>query len=112
MLANSPMLFSQRSPDGPGSRVNRISRMTSRLWCLTSSGRNARSLAVRFVAHLLPRLGQDSMTTTEFRASNIPPNNELLRRLDRPEIDSILAAAQPRRFSARSFITRQDQPAN
>lgn len=52
------------------------------------------------------------MTATEFRASNIPPNNELLRGLDRREIHSILAAAQPRRFSARSLITRQDQPAN
>jgi CRP/FNR family transcriptional regulator, nitrogen oxide reductase regulator len=52
------------------------------------------------------------MTATEFRASNIPSNNELLRGLDRREIDSILAAAQPRRFSARSLITRQDQPAN
>jgi CRP-like cAMP-binding protein len=52
------------------------------------------------------------MTATEVRASNIPPSNELLRGFDRREIDSIIAAAQPRRFSAKSLITRQDQPAD
>lgn len=52
------------------------------------------------------------MTVTEFRASNVPPSNVLLRGFDRREIDSIIAAAQPRRFPAKSLITRQDQPAD
>jgi CRP-like cAMP-binding protein len=52
------------------------------------------------------------MAATEVRASNIPPSNELLRGFDRREIDSIIAAARPRRFSAKSVITHQDQPAD
>ena len=52
------------------------------------------------------------MIATEFRALNIPPSDELLRGFDRREIDSIITAARPRRFSANSLITRQDQAAD
>lgn len=52
------------------------------------------------------------MIATEFRASNVPPGNDLFPGFDRREIDSIIAAAQPRRFPAKSLITRQDQLAD
>ena len=52
------------------------------------------------------------MIAIEFRASNVPPSNDLFRGFDRREIDSIIAAAQPRRYPAKSLITRQDQLAD
>jgi CRP-like cAMP-binding protein len=52
------------------------------------------------------------MIAIEFHASNAPPSNDLFRGFDRREIDSIIAAAQPRRFPAKSLITRQDQLAD
>jgi CRP-like cAMP-binding protein len=83
---------------------------------LTSNDLNSRSFysienIVTFIKAFL--FGDiKSMTVTEFRASNVPPSNVLLRGFDRREIDSIIAAAQPRRFPAKSLITRQDQPAD
>jgi CRP-like cAMP-binding protein len=52
------------------------------------------------------------MTVLEFRAIDVPPDAILLKGLERQEIDSILAAARPRHFSAKSVITHQGQPAD
>jgi CRP/FNR family transcriptional regulator, nitrogen oxide reductase regulator len=51
------------------------------------------------------------MTALGLRAVDVPPGTELLRGLGPQEIDVILAAARPRRFSAKSVITNQDDPA-
>jgi CRP/FNR family transcriptional regulator, nitrogen oxide reductase regulator len=47
------------------------------------------------------------MTALEFRAASCPPNVDVLWGMKPPEIDLILAAARPRRFSAKSVMTRQ-----
>jgi CRP-like cAMP-binding protein len=52
------------------------------------------------------------MTASEIRAVDVPPSTELLRGLERPEIDLILAAARLRRLRASSVITRQGDPAD
>ena len=51
------------------------------------------------------------MPARRFRAVDVPPNTELLRGLEQQEIDSILAAARPRHFSAKSVIKYQSEPA-
>ena len=51
------------------------------------------------------------MPAVRFRAVDVPPNTELLRGLEQQEIDSILAAARPRRFAAKSVIKYQGEPA-
>lgn len=51
------------------------------------------------------------MTALEFRAVNVPHTIELLRGLTPQEIDLVLAPARPRRFSAKSEITHQGEPA-
>jgi CRP-like cAMP-binding protein len=51
------------------------------------------------------------MNALGFRAADVSPDSELLRGLEPSEIDVILGAARPRQFSARSLITRQDDPA-
>jgi len=51
------------------------------------------------------------MPAQRFRAVDVPPNTELLWGLEQPEIDSILKAARPRRFSAKSVIKYQGEPA-
>jgi CRP/FNR family transcriptional regulator, nitrogen oxide reductase regulator len=43
------------------------------------------------------------------RAVDLPPDAELLRGLKDEQIDLILAAARPQRFSAKSLITRQGE---
>jgi CRP/FNR family transcriptional regulator, nitrogen oxide reductase regulator len=45
-------------------------------------------------------------------AVDAPPDNELLRGLEQQEVDVILAAARPRRFSAKSIIICQGRPAD
>jgi len=52
------------------------------------------------------------MTALEFRAVNAPPSTELLRGLEPQEIDLILAAARPRRFTIESVMTHQGEPAD
>jgi len=52
------------------------------------------------------------MSALPFRAVDAPPSIELLRGLERQEIDLILAAARPRRFSAKSVMTYQGEPAD
>ena len=52
------------------------------------------------------------MTALGLRAVDISPDNELLRGLEQQEIDLILTAARPRRFSAKSVITYQGEPAD
>jgi CRP/FNR family transcriptional regulator, nitrogen oxide reductase regulator len=52
------------------------------------------------------------MTASEFRAVNVPPSTELLRGLEPQEIDLILAAARPRRFTSESVMTHQGEPAD
>jgi len=51
------------------------------------------------------------MPARRFRAVDVPPNTELLWGLEQQEIDSILKAARPRRFSAKSVIKYQGEPA-
>ena len=51
------------------------------------------------------------MTALKFRALDLPPNAELLRGLEQREIDSMLAAAKLRQYSAGSVITHQDETA-
>jgi CRP-like cAMP-binding protein len=53
-----------------------------------------------------------NMSALEFRAVDIRPEIELLRGLNRQEVDLILAAAMPRRYSAKSVMTYQGEPAN
>ena len=48
----------------------------------------------------------------ESRAVHVPHRIELLRGLGQKEIDLILAAAKRRRFSAKSVMTYQDEPAD
>ncbi len=55
---------------------------------------------------------RENMTTSEIRTVDVPPNTELLRGLERPEIDVILAAARLRRIRASLVITRQGDPAD
>ena len=52
------------------------------------------------------------MTALKLRALDISPDNELLRGLEQQEIDLILTAARLRRFSAKSVITYQGEPAD
>jgi CRP-like cAMP-binding protein len=52
------------------------------------------------------------MTASGLRAVDISPDNELLRGLEQQEIDLILTAARSRRFSAKSVITNQGEPAD
>jgi CRP-like cAMP-binding protein len=52
------------------------------------------------------------MTALGLRAVDISPDNELLRGLEQQEIDLILTAARPRRYSAKSLITHQGEPAD
>src|SRR5512140_153559 len=52
------------------------------------------------------------MSVLEFRAVDIRADIELLRGLNRQEVDSILAAARARRFSAKSVMTYQGEPAD
>ena len=52
------------------------------------------------------------MTALEIRAVDVPRSTELLRGLERQEIDVILAAARLRRFRASSVITHQGDPAD
>lgn len=47
------------------------------------------------------------MTASEFRAANCPPHSDLLWGMKPKEIDVILAAARPRRFSAKSVMIHQ-----
>jgi len=46
------------------------------------------------------------------RAVDAPPRTQLVRGLEQREIDVILAAANPRRFSSHSVMTRQGEPAD
>jgi CRP-like cAMP-binding protein len=52
------------------------------------------------------------MTASELRAVNCPANVDILRGLEPPEVDLILAAARPRRFAAKSVITHQGSPSD
>jgi len=52
------------------------------------------------------------MSALEFRAVDIRPDIELLRGLNRQEVDLILAAARARRFSVKSVMTYQGEPAD
>ena len=52
------------------------------------------------------------MTSLRFRSIDAPASTELLRGLKQQEIDLILAAARLRRFSAKSVMTHQGEPAN
>jgi len=51
------------------------------------------------------------MAALRFRAVDVPPKTELLWGLEQQEIDSILTAARPRRFSTKSVIKYQGEPA-
>src|SRR6266481_2134740 len=52
------------------------------------------------------------MTVLEFRTADIPPDTELLRDLKPEEVRLILEATRARRFSAKSVITHQGEPAD
>ncbi len=52
------------------------------------------------------------MTALQLRAVDISPDNELLQGLEQQEIDVILTKARLRRFSAKSVITYQREPAD
>ena len=52
------------------------------------------------------------MTVLEFRTDHAPPNIDFLRGLKAQEVNLIFAAGKPRRFSARSVMTRQGEPAS
>ena len=52
------------------------------------------------------------MTALGLRAVDISPDNQLLRGLKKQEIDLILTAARLRRFSAKSVMTYQGEPAD
>ena len=52
------------------------------------------------------------MTALKFRAVDVPSGTELLRGLDQQKVDLILAAAKPRRFSSKSVMTHQGEPAD
>jgi CRP-like cAMP-binding protein len=52
------------------------------------------------------------MTALEFRSINVPHGTELLRDLEPQQIDLILAQARTRRFSAKSVLTHQGEPAD
>jgi len=47
------------------------------------------------------------MSALQFRAAQSPPNVDILWGLQTREVDLILAAARPRRFSSKSVMTRQ-----
>jgi CRP-like cAMP-binding protein len=48
----------------------------------------------------------------EYRAADVPPGTELLRDLKPEEIHLVLRATRTRRFSAKSVITHQGEPAD
>ncbi len=52
------------------------------------------------------------MTASVLGAVDIFPDNELLQGLEQQEIDLILRAARPHRFSAKSVMTHQGEPAD
>ena len=52
------------------------------------------------------------MTVPEFRAVDVPKGTELLSGLRPQEVHSLLAAGRTRRFSAKSVITHQGEPAD
>jgi CRP-like cAMP-binding protein len=52
------------------------------------------------------------MSALEFRAVDIRADIELLQGLNRQEVDLILGAARARRFSAKSVMTYQGEPAD
>jgi CRP-like cAMP-binding protein len=52
------------------------------------------------------------MTVLEFRAVDVPHDTQLLRNLNPEEVRLILRAAGTRRFSAKSVITHQGDPAD
>jgi CRP-like cAMP-binding protein len=52
------------------------------------------------------------MTVLGFRAVDVPKGTELLSGLNPEEVHSVLAAGLTRRFSAKSVITHQGQPAD
>ena len=52
------------------------------------------------------------MTAWGLGAVALSPDNELLRGLEQQDIDLILRAARPRRFSAKSVMTHQGEPAD
>jgi CRP-like cAMP-binding protein len=52
------------------------------------------------------------MTVLQFRPVNVPAGTELLRDLNPEEVQLILRAARTRRFSAKSVITHQGEPAD
>lgn len=51
-------------------------------------------------------------SVSEFRAIHLPHGTAFLHGLEPQEIDVILAAARPRRFSVKRVMTYQGQPAN
>src|SRR6516162_6955411 len=52
------------------------------------------------------------MALLEFRAGNAPPNTELIKGLQRREIDVVLSAAKPRQYSPKSVMTHQRERAD
>jgi CRP-like cAMP-binding protein len=52
------------------------------------------------------------LTTLEFRPANRPPNVDILWGMKPQEIDLILSAARPRRFSEKSVMTHQGEPSD
>jgi CRP-like cAMP-binding protein len=52
------------------------------------------------------------MTVLEFRAADVPHGTDLLKDLNPAEVRLILEAARTRRFSAKSVITLQGEPAD
>jgi CRP/FNR family transcriptional regulator, nitrogen oxide reductase regulator len=52
------------------------------------------------------------MTVLEFRAVDVPRGTELLRDLNPEQVRLILEAARTRRYSAKSVITHQSEPAD
>ena len=52
------------------------------------------------------------MAVLEFRAGNAPPNTELIKGLQRLEIDLVLGAAKPRQYSPKSVMTHQHERAD
>ena len=53
----------------------------------------------------------ENVNHLDVRAASLPPNTELLQGFEQQELDLVLGAARLRRFSAKSVITRQGEPA-
>lgn len=77
----------------------------------------ASALTVSFVKNIdqaatANRFSKRAARDVEFRSGDLPPGTELFRGLNRADVDLILSAARPRRFTPKANITHQGEPAD